>query len=123
MSPGVEGVAVAGQWLGGGSRVHVASVWPSGRGRFGGVMLLHRRHGGPWAGALGPSCSPFLLIGTGETHMMDTSMRTSIKAHVTAEALRGGDAGTSICFQVDTTNRASGEGWVVNSMWSALQPS
>lgn len=66
VSPGVDGVAVAGQWLGGGSGVHVASVGPSGRGRFRGVMLLHGRHGGPWAGALGPACSPFLLIGTGK---------------------------------------------------------
>lgn len=68
MSPGVDGVAVAGQRLGGGSRIHVASIGPSGRGRFGGVMLLHGGHGGPWAGALGSSSSPFLLIGTKKTH-------------------------------------------------------
>lgn len=63
-SPGVDRVTVAGQRLGGGSRVHVASIRPSHCGGFWGVMLLHRRHGGPWAGALGSSCSPFLLIGT-----------------------------------------------------------
>lgn len=63
-SPGGDGITVAGQRLGGGSRVHVASIRPSGRGRLRGVMLLHGRHGGPWAGALGSSCSPFLLIGT-----------------------------------------------------------
>lgn len=66
-SPGVDGVAaVAGQRLGGGSGVHVAGVGPSGRGRLWGVMLLHGGHGGPRAGALGSSCSPFLLIGTAE---------------------------------------------------------
>lgn len=64
-SPGVDGVTVAGQRLGGGSGVHVAGIGPSGRGRFRGVMLLHGRHGGPRAGALGSSCGPFLLIGTG----------------------------------------------------------
>lgn len=69
-SPGVDGVTVAGQRLGGGSRVHVASVGPPGGGRgrgcgrFGGVMLLHGGQGRPWAGALGSSGSPFLLIGT-----------------------------------------------------------
>lgn len=66
VSPGVDGVTVAGQRLGGGGRVHEAGVRPSGRGGLWGVMLLHGRHGGPWAGALGSSCSPFLLIGTGE---------------------------------------------------------
>lgn len=66
-SPGVDGVAVAGQWLGGGGGVHVAGIRPSGRGGLGGVMLLHGRHGSPGAGALGPPCrSPFLLIGTGK---------------------------------------------------------
>lgn len=65
-SPGVDGEAVAGQRLAGGRGVHVAGVGPSGRGRFGGVMLLHGGHGGPRAGALGSSCSPLLLIGTGK---------------------------------------------------------
>lgn len=64
VSPGVDGEAVAGQRLRGGSGVHVAGVGPSGRGGFGGVMLLHGRHGGPGTGALGPSCTSFLLIGT-----------------------------------------------------------
>lgn len=63
-SPGVDGEAVAGQRLRGGSGVHVAGVGPSGRGGFGGVMLLHGRHGGPGTGALGPPCTSFLLIGT-----------------------------------------------------------
>ena len=63
-SPAVDGETVAGQRLRGGSGVHVASVGPAGRGRFRGVMLLHRRHGGPRTGALGSPCTSFLLIGT-----------------------------------------------------------
>ena len=92
-SPGADGVTVAGQRLAGGRRVHVASVGPSGRGGFRGVVLLHGRHGGPRAGALGPAGSPLLLIGT-ETHG-HTLMNTCRRAHVTA-------------VRVNTTNRANG---------------
>lgn len=102
MSPGVDGVTVAGQRLGGGSRVHVASVGPSGRGRFRGVMLLHRRHGGPWAGALGSSCSPFLLIGTEIHEHTHEDMHTCINVHVTAGLYM------LQMERVNTTNRDNG---------------
>lgn len=93
-SPGVDGVTVAGQRLGGGCGVHVAGIRPSDRGGLRGVMLLHGRHGGPWAGALGSSCSPFLLIGTEKT---STLMRTCINEHVLGGW--GGGVSYGLCFQ------------------------
>lgn len=98
VSPVVDGVTVARQRLGGGSRVHVASVGPSGHGRFGGVMLLHGRHGGPWAGALGSACSPFLLIGTVEhthTHTRTSTHKCTRNDHVGCTVL---GSGTSLTF-------------------------
>lgn len=117
-SPGVDGVTVAGQWLGGGSRVHVASIGPSGSGRFRGVMLLHGRHRCPWAGALGSSCSPFLLIGTEKTWTHSWGHATMHKSTCYNMAALGKGTSFTSFFSVNTTNRANG-GLVVN-MWSVL---
>lgn len=107
VSPGVYGVAVAGQWLGGGSGVHVASIGPSGRGRFRGVMLLHGRHGGPRAGALGSSCSPLLLIGTVKHKHTHEDTHPCISAHVTTGSCLGGMLALLV-VSVNTTNRTNG---------------
>jgi len=108
VSPGVDGVAVAGQRLGGGSGVHVAGIGPSGRGRFRGVMLLHRGHGGPWAGALGSSWSHFLLIGTEKHQHTHEHAHTCRKAHATAGPCQGG-----------SIQQANGS-WVGGDMWSVF---
>lgn len=104
-SPGVDGVAVAGQWLRGGGGVHVASVGPSGRRGLGGVMLLHGRHGSPGAGALGaPCCSPFLLIGTGKAHTEALGENPRRLGPVRSLAARR----RGLLFAVDGANSANG---------------